>query len=243
MILLLSMRTGTRRQPQGRQRGPGFAPRSSATLRRTDRFKRALDLALSVPALVASLPIQAVLALTVRMRLGRPVLFVQPRPGRNAVPFKLLKFRTMLTPEQASGRGADSDRMTPLGTWLRRTSLDELPSLWNVVRGDMSLVGPRPLLMHYLPHYSAAQARRHEVRPGLTGLAQVNGRNEMSWPERLALDVRYVDARSPTLDLLILLRTLLPVLLQRGISAHGEATMTPFAPETSSPRTLSVPAP
>lgn len=210
--------------------------RSTNTPLGTDRRRRILDLVLSVPVFVASLPLQAAVALAVRIRLGRPVLFIQERPGRDAVPFKLLKFRTMLTPEQTGGRLADSDRLTPFGRWLRQTSLDELPSLWNVIKGDMSLVGPRPLLMHYLPHYSPEQARRHIVRPGLTGLAQISGRNEVSWSERLALDVEYVDTRSLRLDVLILARSILPVFLQRGISAMGEATMVPFVPEPASTR-------
>jgi len=198
--------------------------------RRSEHGKRALDLVISIPAFVLSMPVQAVIAVAVRARLGRPVLFRQLRPGRAAVPFELLKFRTMLTPEQVGGLVDDGDRLTPFGSWLRRTSLDELPSLWNVIRGDMSLVGPRPLLLHYVPHYTPEQSRRHEVRPGLTGLAQVRGRNTLTWPERFAHDVEYVDTRSLPLDLYILIRTLLPVLLQRGISAEGEATMSPFAP-------------
>lgn len=195
-----------------------------------ERLKRVLDLALSVPGFVVSLPLQAVIAAAVRLTLGRPVLFRQVRPGQGGAPFELLKFRTMLTPEQAGGRLEDGDRLTCFGRWLRETSLDELPSLWNVIRGDMSLVGPRPLLMEYLPHYTHEQQRRHEVRPGLTGLAQINGRNQSAWEERLALDVEYVDRRNMRLDLKILARTILPVLTRRGISAAGEATMPRFAP-------------
>lgn len=195
------------------------------------RCKRVLDLGLAVPAFGASLPVQAAVALVVWIRMGRPVFFRQLRAGRDAVPFEVVKFRTMLTPEQAGGQQSDRARLTPVGSWLRRTSLDELPTLWNVIRGDMSLVGPRPLLLHYVPHYTPTQARRHAVRPGLTGLAQVGGRNETTWPQRLALDVEYVDTHSLRLDLLILCRTVLPVLLRRGISAHGEATMLPFAPD------------
>lgn len=205
--------------------------------RSADRAKRALDLLLAVPAFVVSLPVQAVIALAVRATLGRPIVFRQERPGRDAVVFELLKFRTMRTPEQAGGQSTDAARLTPFGAWLRRTSLDELPSLWNVLRGDMSLVGPRPLLVHYLPHYTTEQARRHEVRPGLTGLAQVNGRNTTSWPRRLALDVEYVDSRSLRLDLLILARTALPVILRRDISADGEATMPLFAPAPTASNT------
>lgn len=204
--------------------------RGAAMRRRDDLGKRVFDLALAMPTFVMSLPVQAAVATAVRVKLGSPVLFRQMRPGRDGVPFELLKFRTMLTPEQARGRHADADRLTPVGAWLRRTSLDELPSLWNVIRGDMSLVGPRPLLVDYLPHYSPVQARRHEVRPGLTGLAQVSGRNALGWSERLALDVEYVDRRSLWLDLVIMCRTVLPVALRRGISAEGEATMAPFVP-------------
>lgn len=192
---------------------------------------------ISAPAFVISLPLQAVIALAVRVSLGRPILFRQERPGRDGVVFELLKFRTMRTPEQAGGQRTDAERLTSFGVWLRRTSLDELPSLWNVLRGDMSLVGPRPLLVHYLPHYTRQQARRHEVRPGMTGLAQVNGRNATSWSRRLALDVEYVETRSLRLDLLILARTALPVILRRDIAADGEATMPMFAPLPSAAST------
>lgn len=191
--------------------------------------KRLTDVALAAVALVLSTPVQLVVALLVRRKLGRPILFRQLRPGMHGRPFELLKFRTMLTPQQAGGAKSDAARLTPFGAWLRGTSLDELPSLWNVLRGDMSLVGPRPLLLHYMPHYSAHQARRHEVRPGLTGLAQVAGRNAVKWEDRLALDVVYVDTRSAALDARILLQTLLVVLRKEGITAHGEATMSPFA--------------
>ncbi|XVX20478.1 sugar transferase [Actinomycetota bacterium] len=192
------------------------------------RGKRALDLAVAAPALVLSLPVQAVVAVLVRRRLGSPVLFRQTRPGLQGEPFELLKFRTMREVDEAAGLVTDDDRMTPFGAALRSTSLDELPTLWNVVRGDMSLVGPRPLLMRYLERYSPEQARRHEVRPGLTGLAQVSGRNAISWDERLALDVAYVDGLSLSGDLRIMLRTVGKVLAREGITADGASTMPEF---------------
>jgi lipopolysaccharide/colanic/teichoic acid biosynthesis glycosyltransferase len=190
--------------------------------------KRALDVAVAAPMLVLTAPVQAAVAVAVAARLGRPVLFRQQRPGRRGRPFTILKFRTMLPVDAAAGRVDDASRMTGLGRFLRATSLDELPALLNVIRGDMSLVGPRPLLTGYLPRYSATQARRHEVRPGLTGLAQVSGRNAVGWDERLALDVEYVDSRTMRLDLVILLRTVRAVLRRDGISAEGEATMPEF---------------
>lgn len=190
--------------------------------------KRSVDLVAAVPALVLSLPLQAVVAVLVARRLGRPVLFRQIRPGLHGRPFELVKFRTMLAEDPAAGRVDDASRMTPFGTFLRSTSLDELPTLWNIVRGDMSLVGPRPLLMRYLPRYTAEQARRHEVRPGLTGLAQVSGRNAIGWDDKLALDVDYVDRHSLRLDLAILWRTVSAVARREGISAAGEATTTEF---------------
>jgi lipopolysaccharide/colanic/teichoic acid biosynthesis glycosyltransferase len=190
--------------------------------------KRAMDLLIGVPALLLSLPVQAGVALVVRARLGSPVLFRQLRPGLNGVPFEMVKFRTMVDPDPARGLVTDDERMTPLGAFLRSTSLDELPALVHVVRGQMSLVGPRPLLVRYLDRYTPEQARRHEVRPGLTGLAQVEGRNATTWERRLALDVEYVDTRSLTLDLRILGRTVAAVLNRRGVSAEGTATMTEF---------------
>lgn len=190
--------------------------------------KRVLDVAVATPMLVVTAPIQAAVAVAVAARLGRPVLFRQQRPGRHGRPFTILKFRTMVPIDAAAGRVEDASRMTGLGRFLRATSLDELPTLLNVIRGDMSLVGPRPLLTAYLPRYSAAQARRHEVRPGLTGLAQVSGRNAVGWDERLALDVEYVDTRTMRLDLAILIRTVRAVLRRDGISAEGEATMPEF---------------
>jgi lipopolysaccharide/colanic/teichoic acid biosynthesis glycosyltransferase len=190
--------------------------------------KRAVDVAVAGPLLLASAPVQAVVAVAVAARLGRPVLFRQRRPGLHGEPFTILKFRTMRPVDVPAGRVDDASRLTRLGRFLRATSLDELPTLVNVLHGDMSLVGPRPLLMAYLTRYSPAQARRHEVRPGLTGLAQVSGRNAVGWDERLALDVEYVDTRSMRLDLTILRRTVGAVLRREGISADGEATMPEF---------------
>ncbi|PKH37928.1 Sugar transferase involved in LPS biosynthesis (colanic, teichoic acid) [Nocardioides alpinus] len=191
-------------------------------------LKRAFDLAVSVPALVLSLPAQALTALAVRLTMGRPVLFRQRRPGLDGEVFELVKFRTMHHEDPARGRTDDASRLTATGRLLRKLSLDELPSLWNIVRGDMSLVGPRPLLERYLDRYSPEQARRHEVRPGLTGLAQVSGRNQVSWEDKLRLDVEYVDTRSFTGDLRILLATVRHVVRGTGVSADGEATMAEF---------------
>lgn len=193
-----------------------------------DRFKRGFDLAAGLSALLLSLPIQLAVAAAVAARLGRPVLFRQARPGLDGRPFELIKFRTMHPVDPARGRLDDESRLTRFGVLLRSTSLDELPTLWNVVRGDMSLVGPRPLLMEYLGRYSAEQARRHEVRPGLTGLAQVCGRNTLSWSDRLRLDVEYVDGRSLALDLGILLLTVRSVLRREGINRDGHVTMPEF---------------
>jgi lipopolysaccharide/colanic/teichoic acid biosynthesis glycosyltransferase len=199
--------------------------------------KRGLDLALTVPLLVLLFPILLILALIVRLRLGAPVLFQQTRPGLHAQPFVLLKFRTMIDLVEPDGRPApDSARLTALGRLLRRTSLDELPELWNVLKGQMSLVGPRPLLMRYLPRYTPHQMRRHEVRPGITGLAQVSGRNALSWDEKFALDVRYVDELSLALDLAILFRTFWNVLTQKGISQAGHATMREFGIDQTAER-------
>jgi lipopolysaccharide/colanic/teichoic acid biosynthesis glycosyltransferase len=156
------------------------------------------------------------------------VLFRQVRPGLGGTPFELVKFRSMRILGDSDSWANDVDRITPFGLWLRSTSLDELPTLWNVLRGDMSLVGPRPLLMEYLDRYSPEQFRRHDVRPGITGLAQVRGRNELSWDEKFAADTEYVDALSPRLDAAILLATAVNVLRRHGVSAPGEAHMTPF---------------
>lgn len=189
--------------------------------------KRGLDLVLASAGLVVLSPVLLAVAGGVVAAMGRPVFFRQDRPGRHGRPFTLVKFRTMA--RQRPGDPADdASRLTRFGRWLRASSLDELPELWHVVRGEMSLVGPRPLLMEYLPLYSPDQARRHEVRPGITGWAQVNGRNALSWPERLALDAWYVDHLSLALDLRILWRTVTQVLARRGISQAGHATMEPF---------------
>jgi lipopolysaccharide/colanic/teichoic acid biosynthesis glycosyltransferase len=192
-------------------------------------LKRLFDFtAAFVALLVLAVPF-AVLALLVRQRLGSPVLFRQVRPGLHGRPFEMIKFRTMTDDRLPDGTlMPDGERLTRFGRWLRATSLDELPELWNVVRGDMSLVGPRPLLMSYLSLYSTFQARRHEVRPGITGWAQVNGRNAVSWEERFRLDVWYVENRSFLLDLKILAMTVRTAVLREGISAPGEATMSRF---------------
>ena len=193
------------------------------------RWKRALDLALTVPALIVLSPVFALVALAVRASLGSPVIFKQQRPGIHERPFTLYKFRTMRDARDAQGALLpDSRRLTRLGAFLRATSLDELPELVNVLRGDMSLVGPRPLLMEYLPLYSPEQRRRHDVRPGVTGLAQVNGRNALTWREKFALDIEYVDHVSVGLDLRILLLTIGSVVRSEGISHHGHVTMQPF---------------
>ena len=193
------------------------------------RWKRALDLALTVPALIVLSPVFALVALAVRASLGSPVIFKQRRPGIHERPFTLYKFRTMRDARDAQGALLpDSRRLTRLGAFLRATSLDELPELVNVLRGDMSLVGPRPLLMEYLPLYSPEQRRRHDVRPGVTGLAQVNGRNALTWREKFALDIEYVDHVSVALDLRILLLTIGSVVRSEGISHSGHVTMQPF---------------
>ncbi|WP_341720201.1 sugar transferase [Micromonospora sp. FIMYZ51] len=209
---------------------PQVAPRTV----RPQRSKRLIDVVAATVLLVVLAPVMAVTALVVLVRLGRPVLFRQCRTGKHGVSFELVKFRTMRPPDPGRGLVADPDRLTALGRWLRSTSLDELPTLWNVLRGDMSLVGPRPLLPEYLPRYSAAQARRHEVRPGITGLAQVRGRNGLSWEEKFEFDVEYVDTRSLRLDLSILLMTVRTVLRREGISAVGLATAPEFRGTTAS---------
>lgn len=192
-------------------------------------LKRFFDVALTLLALVLLLPVLIVVLILVKRKLGSPVFFRQIRPGRRAEPFEMIKFRTMLDATDESGRLLpDDQRMTPFGQFLRSTSLDELPELWNVLKGDMSLVGPRPLLMEYLPLYSREQLRRHEVRPGVTGWAQINGRNAISWDDKFKLDVWYVDNQSLWLDLKILLLTIKKVLRRDGISGEGEATMSKF---------------
>ncbi|HXT71658.1 MAG TPA: sugar transferase [Vicinamibacterales bacterium] len=191
--------------------------------------KPALDIGISLPLLVVVSPVILLLAGLVRVFLGSPVLFRQERPGLRGKPFVLLKFRSMrIERDGTGGLRPDADRMTTFGRLLRRTSLDELPELWNVLRGDMSLVGPRPLLMDYLARYSPEQARRHEVRPGITGWAQVNGRNALAWEPRFALDVWYVDHMSLWLDVRIIGLTLWKTLFGEGISAPGHATMDEF---------------
>jgi lipopolysaccharide/colanic/teichoic acid biosynthesis glycosyltransferase len=192
-------------------------------------LKRTMDLTLSVAALLLLAPVMGLVAGLIFFKMGSPVLFTQERPGEGGRPFRVYKFRTMSEAFDGNGQSLpDAQRLTALGVLLRKLSVDELPQLLNVLKGDMSLVGPRPLLMAYLPLYSPTQARRHEVRPGITGWAQVNGRNAISWPERFALDVWYVDNQSLVLDARILWLTLRKVLLRDGISAEGEATMSPF---------------
>jgi lipopolysaccharide/colanic/teichoic acid biosynthesis glycosyltransferase len=191
--------------------------------------KRALDVLVSALALVILSPVLLVTAALVRWKLGRPVLFRQERPGIHGRPFTLVKFRTMRdAPVDPTDGSADRDRLTPFGAKLRSTSLDELPELWNVLKGDMSLVGPRPLLMHYLPLYSERQARRHEVKPGVTGWAQINGRNNSPWADRLEMDVWYVENRSFLLDLKILAKTIPSALRRSGVSQEGQATVEYF---------------
>jgi sugar transferase EpsL len=194
-------------------------------------LKRSFDLVAVVLASPLWVPLLAVMAVLVRVKLGAPVFFRQKRPGLNQKVFELIKFRTMTNACDTTGRLLpDAERLTPFGRWLRASSLDELPELWNVVRGEMSLVGPRPLLVEYLPRYNERQARRHEVRPGLTGLVQVGGRNALTWDEKFELDVRYVETQSFLLDLKILVLTVKAVLLRSGISAQGDATMPEFRP-------------
>ena len=191
--------------------------------------KRAIDLILSATALLLLAPILSIVAIMIRRKLGRPVLFAQVRPGLNGAPFRMVKFRTMTDARDADGNLLpDTDRLPPFGRWLRATSLDELPELWNVLKGEMSLVGPRPLLMQYLPLYSAEQARRHLVKPGLTGWAQINGRNALTWDEKFVLDSWYVDNRGLWLDVKILCMTVIKVVRRDGISAEGETTMPAF---------------
>lgn len=192
-------------------------------------LKRVFDVVVSATALVVLAPVMGLIALAVWRTMGRPVLFRQVRPGLHSKPFVMYKFRTMRDLRDAEGKLLpDEARLTPFGRWLRSTSLDELPELLNVLRGEMSLVGPRPLLMEYLDRYTPEQARRHEVKPGITGWAQIHGRNNLSWDERFKLDVWYVDNWSLWLDLKILWRTLWMVLRREGISAQGHATMPRF---------------
>ncbi|WP_075995651.1 sugar transferase [Salaquimonas pukyongi] len=192
-------------------------------------MKRLFDIAVSSLMLVVLAPVMAAIGAMIWINMGRPVLFAQVRPGLNGTPFKMLKFRTMTNEkDRQNNLLVDGKRLTRLGKWLRANSLDELPELWNVLKGEMSLVGPRPLLMEYLPLYNQRQMRRHEVRPGITGWAQVNGRNAISWEEKFELDIWYVDNRSFLLDLKIIVLTILRVFSRKGISADGEATMPRF---------------
>jgi lipopolysaccharide/colanic/teichoic acid biosynthesis glycosyltransferase len=198
-----------------------------AAMRNT--IKRAFDIAVALIALILAAPVMIGVALLVYIRIGRPILFRQLRPGLGGTPFVLLKFRTMRDAVDPTGQPLpDAERLSPFGAFLRATSLDELPSLFNILKGDMSVVGPRPLLMEYLPLYSPFQARRHETRPGLTGWAQVNGRNGITWHQKFAHDVWYVDNHSLWLDLRICWRTARIVLARDGISADGAVTMPRF---------------
>ncbi|WP_159739446.1 sugar transferase [Vibrio atypicus] len=192
-------------------------------------MKRLFDFTTSLLALIVFSPIIALVAYKIKNNLGSPVLFRQTRPGLNGKPFEMIKFRTMKDATDKDGNPLpDSERMTPFGDKLRNSSLDELPELWNVLKGEMSLVGPRPLLMQYLPLYNKEQARRHDVRPGVTGWAQINGRNAISWDEKFNLDVWYVDNRSFWLDIKILFFTVKKVFVKEGISADGHVTIEPF---------------
>ena len=192
-------------------------------------IKRLTDLILGLTALILLSPVLAITYVLVKKNLGTPVFFTQIRPGQHGKPFRMVKFRTMRDALDAQGNPLpDSERLTPFGRKLRSTSIDELPELWNVLKGDMSLVGPRPLLMEYLPLYTPEQARRHDLKPGMTGWAQVNGRNALSWEEKFQLDTWYVAHQSFWLDLKIMLLTIKKVLIREGISADGEATMSKF---------------
>ena len=197
-------------------------------------MKRIVDVVLALLGLVVLSPVIVLVAWAIRRKLGSPVIFSQVRPGLNGKPFKMVKFRTMRDAYDANGQPLpDSERMTSFGNFLRSSSLDELPELWNVLKGDMSLVGPRPLLMEYLPLYSPEQYRRHEVRPGISGWAQVNGRNALSWEDNFKLDVWYVDNHSIWLDLKVIFLTLKKVVVREGINAEGEATMSKFTGKPS----------
>ena len=199
-------------------------------------LKRILDVVIASTALVLLSPVYALVAYKVKKNLGSPVLFRQTRPGLYGQPFEMIKFRSMKDALDTAGNPLpDSERLTPFGKMLRATSLDEMPELWNVIKGDMSIVGPRPLLMEYLPLYNSEQAKRHEVRPGITGYAQVNGRNAISWEKKFELDTWYVENRSLWLDFKIMLKTVQKVLSKHDISAEGEATMSKFT-GTSEPK-------
>ena len=200
----------------------------SAATRTHDAVQRAIDICVAAAILAACFPVMLVVAALIAVGLGRPVLFRQPRPGLHGRAFVLVKFRTMLDVDEKRGLITDADRLNALGRILRATSLDELPTMWNVLRGDMSLVGPRPLLMRYLERYTPEQARRHLVRPGVTGLAQVHGRNALSWEEKFALDIWYVENRSLALNARICAETLRTALRREGIAAAGDVTMPEF---------------
>lgn len=192
-------------------------------------IKRIFDFLVALCAILTLLPVIMIVALLIRFKLGSPILFTQDRPGLHGKVFKMMKFRTMLDGKDKQGNLLpDNERMTKFGSFLQSTSLDELPGLFNVLKGDMSLVGPRPLLVQYLPLYSAEQARRHNVRPGITGWAQVNGRNAISWDQKFKFDVWYVDNQSLLLDFKILLLTVKKVFVREGISADGHVTIEPF---------------
>lgn len=197
-------------------------------------LKRLFDIIIASTAFIILLPLYAFIAYKVKKNLGSPVLFRQVRPGLHGKPFEMIKFRTMKDALDANGNPLpDSERLTSFGKMLRSTSLDEMPELWNVIKGDMSIVGPRPLLMEYLPLYNKEQAKRHDVRPGMTGHAQVNGRNAISWEQKFKLDTWYVDNRSLWLDFKIMLKTVKKVIAKDDISEAGEATMTKFTGTTS----------
>ena len=192
-------------------------------------IKRILDITIASTAWILLSPVYFIVARKVKKNLGSPVLFRQVRPGLNGKPFEMIKFRTMKDALDAEGKPLpDSERLTPFGKILRATSLDEMPELWNVIKGDMSIVGPRPLLMEYLPLYNSEQAKRHNVRPGITGYAQVNGRNAISWEKKFELDTWYVENQSLWLDFKIMLKTIKKVIAKDDISAEGEATMSKF---------------
>lgn len=202
-------------------------------------MKRIFDFTLAALALIALAPVVLFLMVLVRLKLGSPIFFIQTRPGLHGVPFKMVKFRTMRVARDGDGTMfPDAERMTSFGSWLRSSSLDELPELWNVVKGEMSLVGPRPLLMQYLARYSPEQARRHEVRPGVTGWAQINGRNAISWEEKFELDVWYVANQSLLLDMKILWKTIMLVLQRKDVAASGSVTMPEFMGTNSSSKVM-----
>ena len=196
-------------------------------------MKRIFDVSVTILAMPLLIPVMLVLMLVIRIKLGAPVFFTQLRPGLHGQPFLMVKFRSMTDDRNSNGQLLpDAERLPPFGRFLRASSLDELPEFWNVLKGEMSLVGPRPLLVEYLPLYSPEQSRRHDVRPGITGWAQVNGRNALSWKDKFALDVWYIDNWSLLLDLRVIAMTLQKVLLRSGVSATGEATMTKFTGNT-----------